>query len=195
MGDFPDTVEKRAQYFATTAALCFQAEANSIVERSKDRENAKGLGDYSNQASTYINLSFQAVSAAGGAAVGAFLGGPPGAMAAANCGKKGGEVAGSVITGSIDYFFKVKDHKDCKDIHKKYLTAFEPSEQLEELVTFFYDIFTCHNVQFHGMLTDLKDSWENAMNKLAMETVNRQDYFSHDQQMLIHKISSKDYHD
>ena len=184
MGDFPDTVEKRAQYFATTAALCFQAEANSIVERSKDRENAKGLGDYSNAkglgdySSQAISLSFQAVSAAGGAAVGAFLGGLPGAMAGANCGKKGGEVAGSAITGSIQYFFKVKNHQDCKDIHKKYLTALEPSEQLDELVAFFYDIFTCHNVQFHGMLANLKDSWENAMNKLAMETVNRQDYSS-----------------
>ena len=172
MGDFPDTVEKRAQYFATTAALCFQAEANSIVERSKDRENAKGLGDYSSQA---INLSFQAVSAAGGAAVGVFLGGPTGAMSGANFGKKGGEAAGSVITGSVDYFFKVKDHKDCKDIHKRYLTTFEPSKQIEELVIFFYDIFTCHNIQFHGMLADLKHSWENAMNKLAIDTVNRQD--------------------
>ena len=175
MGDLLDTVEKRAQYFATTAALCFQAEANSIVERSKDRENAKGFSDKGFKSSQAINLSFQAVSAAGGAAVGAFLGGPPAAMAGANCGKKGGKVAVSVITGGIDYFFKVKDHKDCKDIHKKYLNAFEPREQLEELVAFFYDIFTCHNVQFHGILTNLKDSWENAMNKLAMETVNRQD--------------------
>ena len=170
MDDHLDTVESRARYYATTAALSFLAEANSIIERSKDSHKAKGLND---QKSLVISFACRAVATTTALAIGSAIGGPAGAMAGAKVGNAGGGVAASALKATFSYYFKIKDHKQCKHLHKKYFTSFKPNERLPDLVAFFYDVFTNYNIQFYGMIRNLKDSWENAMNKMALDTVDR----------------------
>ena len=81
------------------------------------------------------------------------------------------------------------DNKDeCKAIHTKWLCGFD-SDDLEDmqqimeiLVAFFYQVFTCYNVQFWGLLPSkagnratptLSYSWEGTMQKLAEDSVHR----------------------
>ena len=170
-----DSVENRARYFASTAALSFLAEANSIIERSKDRKKAKGLRDKNG---LMISFACRAVTSTAALVVGGVIGGPAGAISVGKLGNTTGGVASFALKSTFHYCFQVKDHRQCKEIHKRYLTSFRPSEQLQNLVAFFYDVFTNYNVQFNGMLKNLKDSWENAMNKLAMDSVNRQEILS-----------------
>ena len=59
----------------------------------------------------------------------------------------------------------------------KHLDKIDSAEPklVEDLVKFFYSVFKARNVQFCGFLhkEGLKDSWENAMEKLASESVYR----------------------
>ena len=67
-------------------------------------------------------------------------------------------------------------HCEFKKLHK-HLDKIDPVEtKLEvDLAKFFYSVFKDRNVQFCGILRKggLKDKWENAMEKLATESVLR----------------------
>ena len=100
-----------------------------------------------------------------------------------------GNILGEILKLQINFsrLFQFDDKDQCKAIHMKWLSGFD-SDDLEEmqqrkiLAAFFYQVFTCYNLQFWRMLPSkagnrvtptLSYSWEGAMQKLADDSVHR----------------------
>ena len=86
------------------------------------------------------------------------------------------------------FLFQFDNKDECKAIHTKWLGGFDSNdfEKMREntkiLVSFFFKVFTCYNIQFWGMLPSKADNpkvptlsygWEAAMKKLAEDSVHR----------------------
>jgi len=170
-----DTWENRAKYYSQQATKMFVNAATEIRNVALNESPPKGMGKG-------IQIGISATGAAVGAGVATAVGAGP------SVGVKGGKLAGKAVAKPIDYIIQFDNKDECKVIHTKWLAGFgsddleKMQQKMKILVAFFYQAFTCYNIQFWGMLPSKADnptvptlsySWEAAMQKLAKDSVHR----------------------
>ena len=159
-----DTIENRLKCFVKRAVITTMKQVEQVINASLDASNA----EVNEEARLALKLAKPVAEAVDIPVLKGVLG-----------------IAQEFTDKGSQYY----NHRQAKKIHTFLIgLSMNNEEWMKTLIEVYTELFIAHNLQFNYLLSELKDTWENAMNKLAKDANYR--FFSHLQVMFCNNEES-----